>query len=186
MLGAMILTGGASRRMGLDKATLVWAGVRAVDRLAALARELGATGVWTVGARDYGYPIVDDEAADGGPVGGVMAAAKALQDAGCTRTLVLAVDAPTAREEDIRPLLEARAPGAAYEGLHLPAVAQIASLQTGEPHWPLWRFWADAGLHRPLCPPDAIARLRGANTPQERSALIAQLAAYAPCSGQAG
>lgn len=183
MLGALILTGGASRRMGVDKAMLAWAGVRAVDRLAALARELGATGVWTVGPRDYGYPIVDDEPADGGPVGGVMAGARALQEAGCTRALVLAVDAPTARVDDLQPLLDAEAPGAAYKGLHLPAVAQIACLPPGEPHWPLWRFWTEAGLHRPQCPPHAIGRLRGANTPQERAALAAELAGYAPSCG---
>ena len=35
-LGALILTGGASSRMGEDKALLEWGGVRAVDRLVAL------------------------------------------------------------------------------------------------------------------------------------------------------
>ena len=31
MLGALILTGGASARRGADKATLLWDGVRAID-----------------------------------------------------------------------------------------------------------------------------------------------------------
>ena len=34
-LGAIILTGGASSRMGADKAEALWLGVRAVDRVAA-------------------------------------------------------------------------------------------------------------------------------------------------------
>ena len=42
-LGAMILTGGASSRMGVDKATQLWEGIAAVERVAALARAV--TGV---------------------------------------------------------------------------------------------------------------------------------------------
>jgi molybdopterin-guanine dinucleotide biosynthesis protein A len=37
IFGAIILTGGASRRMGADKAALEWDGRRAIDRVAALA-----------------------------------------------------------------------------------------------------------------------------------------------------
>jgi molybdopterin-guanine dinucleotide biosynthesis protein A len=55
--GVLILTGGGSRRMGRDKAALDWGGVRAVDRLAELARALGAQRVLTVGA-DLGLPFV--------------------------------------------------------------------------------------------------------------------------------
>jgi molybdopterin-guanine dinucleotide biosynthesis protein A len=40
--GAIILCGGASRRMGRDKAALDWDGVRAVDRLAAWRECVGA------------------------------------------------------------------------------------------------------------------------------------------------
>jgi molybdopterin-guanine dinucleotide biosynthesis protein A len=36
-LGAIILCGGGSRRMGRDKALLDWGGERAIDRVAALA-----------------------------------------------------------------------------------------------------------------------------------------------------
>ena len=41
-LGAVILTGGSSRRMGADKAAELWFGVRAVDRVAEVARDCGA------------------------------------------------------------------------------------------------------------------------------------------------
>src|SRR4051794_11241884 len=54
-LGALILTGGASSRMGVDKAAAAWSGVRAVDRVVALAKALGAQPVLTAGAVDYGY-----------------------------------------------------------------------------------------------------------------------------------
>src|SRR4051812_23087594 len=110
-LGALILAGGTSTRMGRDKATLLWGGRRAVDRLADVARVVGADPVLTVGPRTYGLPAVEDEAADGGPVAGLVAGIDALVRAGCERALVLAVDAPTLEAADLAPLLEAPAPG---------------------------------------------------------------------------
>ena len=59
-LGVAILTGGASSRMGEDKAAADWLGVRAVDRVAALARALGAVAVVTVGRADHGLPFAAD------------------------------------------------------------------------------------------------------------------------------
>lgn len=171
MLGAMILCGGASSRMGADKAVLDWGGMRAVDRVAALARAAGAAIVVTVGPGDYGLPVVDDEADGGGPVGGVLAGARALTAAGCTRALVLAVDAPTIGPDDLRPLLEHRA--AAYEGLHIPlAVALDALPPDASPDWPMARLADRAGVVRLACPLVARARLRGANTHEERATLL--------------
>src|SRR5690349_21774956 len=89
-LGAIILAGGASSRMGVDKATQDWNGMRAVDRVAALARSLGCDPVIVAGG-DYGLPFVPDPP-ESGPAGGVMAGAAALRKAGAARALVLAVD----------------------------------------------------------------------------------------------
>src|SRR5436190_1742777 len=114
-LGAIILVGGASSRMGADKAALLWGGVRAVDRLAHLARVAGATTVLTVGAGEYGLERIDDEIDGGGPVAGIVAGLAALAARGCDRGLVVAVDAATIRPADLVPLLAAQAPGAAYE-----------------------------------------------------------------------
>ena len=47
---------------------------------------------------------------------------------GCERVLVLAVDAPTIRATDILPLMTHEGPGAAFEGLHLPMVVDLARL----------------------------------------------------------
>eukprot|EP01035_Chromulina_nebulosa_P039441 gene39441-53322_t len=96
-LGAIILTGGASSRMGADKADALWLGVRAVDRVAALAADCEADPVITVGAKNYGLAFVADDDLGGGPVGGVIAGVRALKSAGCRRALILAVDAPTLR-----------------------------------------------------------------------------------------
>jgi molybdopterin-guanine dinucleotide biosynthesis protein A len=164
-LGAIILCGGASRRMGRDKAVLDWDGARAVDRVAALARAVGADALVTAGA-DLGLPWVPDEQALAGPVGGVLAGARAL---GAERLLVLAVDAPTLTAEDLAPLL---ATGGYYEGLPVPMVLETAVLPTdAQAGWPLRRLVEAAGLKALPVPDGALARLRGANTPEERAAL---------------
>lgn len=174
-LGALILSGGGSVRMGEDKGAADWRGARAVDRVADLARALGAEAVITVGVTDYGLPYVVEDPPGGGPVGGVLAGAAALAD--CDRALVLAVDAPTIQADDLRPLLDQPGPGAAFEGLHLPMVVRLAAIPAdAEPGWPMARLAERAGLARLPCPEPARARLRGANTPAERDALLEALA----------
>jgi molybdopterin-guanine dinucleotide biosynthesis protein A len=164
-LGAIILCGGASRRMGRDKAVLDWDGQRAVDRVAVLARSVGAEALVTAGA-NLGLPWVPDDEAFAGPVGGVLAGARAL---GTARLLVLAVDAPTVTAEDLASLLAA---GGYYEGLPVPMVVDAAALPAdAEPGWALRRFVERAGLAALAVPEGAMDRLRGANTPEEFSAL---------------
>ena len=164
-LGAIILCGGASRRMGRDKAVLDWTGARAVDRVAALAKAVGADALVTAGA-DLGLPWVPDAEALAGPVGGVLAGARAL---GTARLLVLAVDAPTVTSEDLAPLLVG---GGYYEGLPLPMVVEARAIPAdAEAGWPLRRFVERAGLAALPAPEVAMGRLRGANTPEEFRAL---------------
>lgn len=173
-LGAAILTGGASTRMGEDKATQLWGGERAVDLVAAMARAAGAVEIVTVGGGDYGWSRVPDTTPLAGPVGGILAGASVLADRGCDIALILAVDSPTIRLSDLTPLLQASPPGAAFEGLHLPMRLALSALPTdAEAGWPVRRLIERLGLMRPRCPPEALARLRGANTPQERARLIA-------------
>ena len=170
--GALILTGGGSRRMGRDKAALDWGGVRAVDRVAELARAAGARVLLTVGA-DLGLPWVPDPEPGAGPVGGVLAGVEALRALGLERALILAVDAPTLTVEDLAPLLSAEAAGAAYEGLPLPMALAFAALpEDAVAGWPLRRLVERAGLLTLALPVEAEARLRGANTPEERAALL--------------
>lgn len=172
----LILTGGASSRMGRDKAELLWGGVRAVDRLAKIAREAGCAEVFSVGVRSYGLPFVADLEPGGGPVAGVAAGLKRLARSGATRALVLAVDAPTLSAEDVAPLLAAPLPGAIFEGLPLPMVVSVAALpeQAGA-GWPLRRLVEQAGLAVIPAKPGSLQRLRGANTPEERAALLLDL-----------
>ena len=149
-LGAIILCGGASRRMGRDKALLDWDGQRAVDRVAALAMAVGAQALVTAGA-DFGLPWAPDDETGAGPVGGVLAGAKAL---GTARLLVLAVDAPTVTAEDLAPLLAA---GGYYEGLPVPMVVEASALPVdAEAGWPLRRLVERAGLVSLPMPVDPV------------------------------
>ena len=174
--GALILSGGASSRMGVDKGAQDWGGRRAVDRVADLARAAGASAVLTVGRTDYGLPLVADDPPLGGPVGGVLAGAAALRGLGLPRALVLAVDAPTLRLADLKPLLRAAAPGAVFADLPLPMVLDLDALPAdARAGWSMRRLCEAAGLAALPCPSDARQRLRGSNTPAERAALLADI-----------
>jgi len=175
MLGAMILCGGRASRMGEDKAVQDWAGRRAVDRVADLATAVGARALVTVGPADYGLPAVADDEAFAGPVGGILAGARALAAHGCTRVLVLAVDTPTLTPDDLAPLL-AHGGSAAYDDLHLPLVLDLAAMPAdATAGMRISALAAEAGVVRQPVPPGAAPRLRGANTPQEREALLAEM-----------
>jgi molybdopterin-guanine dinucleotide biosynthesis protein A len=170
--------------MGTDKALMDWAGAPAVDRLAALSRELGVRMVLTAGA-DHGLPFVLDAQPGEGPCGGVLAAAGRLSAAGYDRALILAVDAPTVRAEDIRPLMDAGPPGATYEGLPLPMAIELGAIPADvQASWPLRRLVTAAGLRALHCSDEARPRLRGANTPEERLDLLSALRAALPRHGR--
>ena len=112
-------------------------------------------------------------------MGGVIAGVEALRGAGCDRALVLAADAPTIRPQDIQPLLAQGGAGATFEGLHLPMVLDLAAVPSGaQAGWPMARLVDLARLERLACPPQARARLRGANTPEEREVLLMELAGF--------
>lgn len=91
---ALLLTGGASRRLGVDKATLLVEGERLVDRL---ARLLLATcdPVLEVGPGHGVLPVVREDPVGNGPLAAMAAGATALASGGHGGpVIVLAVDLP--------------------------------------------------------------------------------------------
>ena len=169
---AIILTGGASRRMGADKASQLWAGRRAIDRVADLARSLGVARVVTAGLTDFGLPNAPDAEPYSGPVAGLLAGL-ALLGGGVDRLLVLAVDAPTLTAADLAPLVAVEGPGAAFAGYPLPMLLSPDALPAeAQADWPLRRLVERAGLRQVEPDTAVIPRLRGANTPDEYAALI--------------
>jgi molybdopterin-guanine dinucleotide biosynthesis protein A len=96
-LAGFVFCGGRSRRMGRDKALLPFGGTdllgHAVERLrAAGAARVSLLCGETPRHAERGLPLVLDAVAGAGPVGGLLAALRALE-AG-ERALVLAVDVP--------------------------------------------------------------------------------------------
>ncbi|MFI4973052.1 MAG: molybdenum cofactor guanylyltransferase [Caulobacterales bacterium] len=179
-MGAIILTGGASSRMGADKASQVWGARRAVDHVAALAEAVGARRIVTAGAAGFGLAHVADAEPPGGPVGGILGGL-AFFAGTVGRVLVLAVDAPTIRPSDLQPLLAAEDPGASFLGLPLPMVMSVRSVPgDASPDWPVKRFVERAGLALLAPPPEALLRLRGANTPAERARLAREAGVSGP------
>ena len=146
---AVLLAGGASRRMGRDKALLPFGGRPLWERQVARLRALGPDEILGSGPRREGFPadlrcVADSPAAAGlGPLAGVAAALRAIA---APRALVVAVDLPELSEEFLRALLDrARAGGLG---------PRARGGARGEPQ-PL------AALYPRACLPLAEARLAG-------------------------
>jgi molybdopterin-guanine dinucleotide biosynthesis protein A len=112
-LTAVLLTGGLSRRMGADKATLTLAGEPWWARQLCLLRELQPGALW-VSARTppewcpREIEVVPDEWPSVGPLSGVAAA---LQKMRTSHLLVLAIDLPQMTTEHLRTLVARAAAG---------------------------------------------------------------------------
>jgi len=93
---AVILAGGASTRMGRDKAWIEVGGRLLIARQVELVREVGAREVFISGRVDADYtsfscPVLKDRFPEAGPLAGIEAA---LAAAASPLVLVLAVDMP--------------------------------------------------------------------------------------------
>jgi molybdopterin-guanine dinucleotide biosynthesis protein A len=103
---AVILAGGRSTRMGLDKAFLPLRGTTLLERQVRLVRELGPAEIFISGrdGTDYGafgLPVLLDRFVDLGPLAGVE---RALAEAHAPLLLVLAVDLPDMTADFLRGL----------------------------------------------------------------------------------
>jgi molybdopterin-guanine dinucleotide biosynthesis protein A len=109
-LAGVLLTGGASRRLGVDKATLVVHGMRLADHaaqvLAAVCRQ-----VIEVGPGITGLPFCREDPVGSGPLAGLVAGVAALGSNASNGVLLLACDLPGVEEPLVR--LVAQWPGRA-------------------------------------------------------------------------
>jgi molybdopterin-guanine dinucleotide biosynthesis protein A len=97
-LAGAVLTGGASRRMGADKALLEVDGRAMSVRVAAALRAAGCAPVFAVGGasarlRAAGLDVIADEHPGEGPLGGILTALRHVGVA-CPGVVVVACDLP--------------------------------------------------------------------------------------------
>ncbi len=105
-LGAVVLAGGQSRRMGCDKAWLEVDGQPLIARTLSAIRESGIEEIFISGRAGVDYSALDssvllDRNPNNGPLGGIE---RALESVNATLLLVLAVDLPNMTVAFIRRL----------------------------------------------------------------------------------
>lgn len=134
-VAGMVLTGGASRRMGRDKATMVVAGRGLAAHVAAVLAEV-CEPVVEVGPGVTGLPCTREDPVGGGPLAAVAAGWDLLVRLGARRpVLVAACDLPRLRADVVRALAGRRG-----EGTVVPLVG-------GEPQ-PLCARWSVPALEQ--------------------------------------
>ena len=110
VVAGAVLCGGASRRMGVDKATLLVQGEPMAVRVARALELGGCRPVYAVGGgadlhRAIGLPGVADEHPGEGPLGGVITAL-AHQHGDVTAVFVVACDLPELQPDTVRRVLD--------------------------------------------------------------------------------
>ncbi|MEI7626387.1 MAG: molybdenum cofactor guanylyltransferase [Actinomycetota bacterium] len=147
-VGAVVLAGGSSRRMGVSKATLDWGGRPLVCHVSALLAASVGGPVVVAAAPDQELPrlpdgvrVTRDSCADRGPLEGLAAGMLALIDE-VDLVFVSTVDAPLLNPELVSLLLRS-----------LRVQDQIAVPIVGSQSYPLtavWRLTALAAIRRSL------------------------------------
>jgi molybdopterin-guanine dinucleotide biosynthesis protein A len=110
MTAGVLLTGGASRRMGVDKATLVVGGETLAERAARVLTAV-CDPVVEVGSGVTGLPCTREEPPGEGPLAGLLAGADALALASDGAIVVLTCDLPFVDDAFVGMLVEHPANG---------------------------------------------------------------------------
>jgi molybdenum cofactor guanylyltransferase len=195
-LAVAILAGGASRRMGRDKASLPVDGGTLLERTAHIATEaLPLASLMVVGREQPdGWAAMNavflpdpPERQGEGPLGGILTALEAVEERGISAILAVACDMPRLTPDALRWLANAAENATAEHGL-------VTLAEDGQPE-PLFAVYRIAALpHLRAClsegersprraiargdfarltpPPDVVAALANVNTPEEWAAAV--------------
>jgi molybdenum cofactor guanylyltransferase len=171
----VVLAGGASSRMGRDKAALLLDGVSLLQRATTLLRRAGADPVLVAG-RDGDAGFVPDRIPRRGPLGGLDAVLAGWPQLAGRMLLLIPVDMPRLDVGALIALVEAGAAdgaGAAYRGSPLPLALRCTDalreaverrLDTGS-DWSLAGLIGELGVVRIDAAPGVV--LDNINTPAE-------------------
>ncbi len=169
----LLLAGGASMRMGRDKAGLDWQGRPLIAHMHALLSALPLSKVMVSGARPE-YAGVIDQAPGRGPLGGIASAAQVLPD--CT-LLVVPVDMPRLALPLLQRLLDASPRACSrFAESPLPMRLQLdgdlrlwlaAWLRDPDAPRALHRLQAALDVQSLALGPEECAQLANANTPED-------------------
>jgi molybdopterin-guanine dinucleotide biosynthesis protein A len=129
-LSALLLAGVKSRRMGVDKATLVIAGRPLWQRQLGMLRDLRPKSLWVSATSvppwcPVDIPVVVDQPPSHGPLSGVAAGLRRLQS---SHLLVLAIDLPKMQLDHLLKLWALAGPGSGViprNGDHLEPLCAI-------------------------------------------------------------
>jgi len=185
---AAILAGGASRRMGTDKAGLVWRGRTLLARVADAATAAGLPVVVVGRSEPAGWDVAgcgfapDDEPGLG-PLGGLVSALRATTGP----VLLLSCDMPLLTEDAVRWLADAASAMALDRGLvtvtdrpqqlfavYTQAVLPLAEARAAGDDRSLRGLIAQGGFAEIAAPDWVCVQLRSANTPEEWADLAAR------------
>jgi molybdopterin-guanine dinucleotide biosynthesis protein A len=134
-VAGLLLTGGRSRRMGVDKAMIRVGDVTLAERTAAVLAAATAPTL-EVGPGHSGLPSVVEAPPGGGPLCALAAGARALEDRGhAGPAVVLPTDLPHVEVDLVRRLAAHPAPGS------------VVVVVGGRPQWLVAR-WSPAALGR--------------------------------------
>lgn len=134
-VAGLLLTGGHSRRMGVDKATIRVGGVTLAERTAAVLAA-GTAPTLEVGPGRTGLPAVREQPPGRGPLAALAAGAGALAARGhAGPAVVLPTDLPGVGVDLVRRLA------------HHPAPGSVVVVAGGRPQWLVAR-WSPAALAR--------------------------------------
>jgi molybdenum cofactor guanylyltransferase len=170
-LGGLVLAGGGSRRMGLDKAALELGGLSFLDRAIALLQAAGAEDLRIAGRPDLPGGLADAEPG-GGPARALLGALDGLP-VHLDPVLVVPVDMPLLQAGDLVALLGA-GEAAAWADHPLPmclsrrALAGIGADRPVSMHGLLRAVAAE----RPVAEPERARRFANINRPEDFQCLL--------------
>lgn len=181
-IGAAILAGGKSSRMGSDKAHLPYGKGRLIDHMVRLLGELGCSPI-VVSGHAEGYRSIEDQLPHAGPVGGIHAVTQMIIKEDWPRAwLFVPVDMPLLTPELLNRLSSCACTydhdGACFDNRPLPLFLRLhdhvfatidqaaAKIAAGE-KMAVHQLLAQLEICNHVCSEDEIKQLANANTPED-------------------